>query len=145
MTAHSSADETDKGAAFIEMFATLLSAVESSDLAVRGLRIHARIELAGSILLATFDCTRPAPCLQFGHSGSAHALVYVDECALVALLAAQSFRDLFPYFQNGKIRLQRGLFNVLRLVRDPHVLRDNTALRIALQRAVDSSAQATVT
>jgi hypothetical protein len=64
--------------------------------------------------------------------------VYVDERALVALLAAQSFRDLFPYFQDGKIRLQRGLFNVLRLARDPRGLRDNAALRNALQSAVDS-------
>jgi hypothetical protein len=139
MTSQPITDATGEGAAFIEKLATPLSAVKSSELAVRGLRIHARIGVAGSVFLATLDCTRPVPCLQFGHSGSAHVLVYVDECALVALLAAQSFRDLFPYFEDGKIRLQRGLFNVLRLARDPHDLRDNTTLRNALQSAVDST------
>jgi len=145
MTTQPISDGTGEGAAFIEKLAKPLSAVESSELAVRGLRVHARIGVAGSIFLATLDCSRPVPYLQFGHSGSAHVLVYVDECALVPLLAAQSFRELFPYFQEGKIRLQRGLFNVLRLAREPHSSRDNTAFRNALQSALDSSAQTSAT
>lgn len=128
----SDAGASDAGA-LVEALAAVLATAQSADLAMRGLRIHAWVAVAaGPAFAVTLDCTRPAPSLQFGHAGPCHVLVYVDESVLSELLAAHSFHDLFRYFEDGRIRLQRGLFIMLRLVRDPPVPRDNAALRARL-------------
>lgn len=127
----------------VQTLATVLSTAQSADLAVRGLRIHAWVAVpAGPAFAVTMDCTRPAPSLQFGHAGPSHVLVHVDESVLSELLAAHSFRDLFRHFEDGRIRLQRGLFIMLRLVRDPRVPRDNAALRAQLGAVIAASRQA---
>jgi hypothetical protein len=129
--------------ALVQTLATVLSMAQSADLAVRGLRIHAWVAVpAGPPFAVTMDCTRPAPSLQFGHAGPCHVLVYVDESVLSELLAAHSFHDLFCHFKDGRIRLQRGLFIMLRLVRDPLVPRDNAALRGQLGAVIAASRHA---
>jgi hypothetical protein len=128
------ATEPGGSAALVQKLAAVLASARSSDLAVRGLRIHAWVcATTGSGFAVTLDCTRPAPVLQLGQAGPCHVLVYVEEGVLSELLAAHSFHDLFRHFQDGRIRLQRGLFIMLRLVRDPREPRDNAALRGQLE------------
>ena len=130
---------------FIEKLAVVLSRIESSDLGLRGLRIHAQVASGSSIRQATLDCSRRVPGVGLGHTGPAHLVVHVEDSAIVPLLAAYSLNDIFSYFQDGSIRLQQGapgqgtLYTVLRLVRDPSSTRDNAPLRAELQAAFDAS------
>jgi len=129
---------------FLRRLSALFLQTESSDLALRGLRVHAHV-FGERLEPATLDCSRRVPSVELGHAGSAHLVVHVDARALVPLLAAHSMRDIFTEFNQGLIRLQQGapgqgpLYTVLRLVRDPLVVRENTDLRAKIQAAFDAS------
>jgi hypothetical protein len=131
--------------AFTERLSVALSRVESSELGLRGLRVHANVAMGSTLRPATLDCSRRVPAVELGHSGPAHLVVYVDQDAIVPLISAYSLHDLFDYFQDGSIRLQQGvpgqgpLYTILRMVRDPTDSRDNAALRAELQAAYDAS------
>lgn len=127
-----------------EKLAGILSRVESSELGLRGMRMHVKIAVGSTLRAVTFDCSRRVPTLELGQSGTAHIVAYVEEKAIVPLLSTYALRDLIEYFQDGSIRLQEGavgqgpLYTILRMVRDPTDTRDNAALRGELQAAFDA-------
>ncbi len=131
--------------AFIERLSAVLSRVESANLGLRGLRIHAKVASGSNVRPTTLDCSRKVPTVQLGQSGPAHLVVHVEQDAIVPLLSAYSLHDIFDYFHDGSIRLQQGapgqgpLYTILRMVRDPTDTRDNAALRVDLQAAFDAS------
>jgi hypothetical protein len=135
--------------ALVGSMGAILSRVKSSDLALRGLRTHVRAAMGSSVHLVTVDCSRPVPSIQLGHPGTAHIVIHIDERAIVPLLAAYWFRDVFEYFHDGSIRLQQGapgqgpLYTALRLVRDPCSTRENADLRVQLQAALEAWREST--
>jgi hypothetical protein len=134
--------------AFAERLAGVLSHMESSELGLRGLRIHVKVAHGSTLQPATLDCSRRVPTVELGQCGPAHLVVHVEQNAIVPLLAAYSLRDIFEYFEDGSIRLQQGapgqgpLYTILRMVRDPTDARDNATLRAELQAAFDASMRA---
>lgn len=73
----------------VQRLSGVFSRVESAHLALRCLRVHENVAGKGTVA-ATLDCSRRAPSVEMGHTGTAHLVVHVDERALVPRLVAYS-------------------------------------------------------